>query len=270
MKSPMGSSQKHKLLITVLTYPHPSKKHQETVCTAAITEDGKWVRLYPLPLRSLPPNQQLRKWDWIELNTFPPKNDQRPESFNPDLDSIKVLHKLDAVRDREVRRALVDRLPHKSLAEFEAGYDVDKTSLGVLIPKRVIAIEHEVESEDWSEEEKASLSQMTLFAGAPKHLEKIPYRFRYVIEDADGTERRLTIRDWELGMLYLKMRDEHGSEIAVEKVKQKYLDSMCSPDKDTRFFIGTMWPYNQWMVVGVFWPPKPKRNSAEQEPLFDF
>jgi len=31
---------------------------------------------------------------------------------------------------------------------------------------------------------------------------------------------------------------------------------MCGPDKDTRFFMGTVFPYNTWVVVGVFWPPK--------------
>ena len=264
----LDSSKRERLLVTVLTYPHPSTKYQETVCTAAITEEGRWVRLYPLPLRSLPPNQHLRKWHWIEVNTMPASGDTRPESRRPELDSIRVLERLDPQKDREVRRALVDKLPARSIAEWEAAYEADKTSLGVLIPKRVIGIEHEIEAEDWTEAQKSALSQMNLFADAPKKLEKIPYRFRYVVEDDDGRERRLTIRDWELGELYRKMRDEYGPEGAVEKVKQKFLGQVCAADKDTRFFVGTMYPYNQWMVVGVFWPPRTRDDLAGQGNLF--
>lgn len=255
----MAFSERQRILITVLTYPHPSQKYQETVCTAGITESGLWVRLYPLPLRSLPKEQQLRKWHWVEIDTLRPTNDTRPESRRPVIDGMVVGAKLDPTRDREERRRLIDQLPHRSLSEWEEAYSVDKTSLGVLIPKRVMAVEHDHEDEDWTESEKAKLSQMGLFADTPKILHKVPYRFKYVIEDADGRERRLTIRDWELGMLFLKMRDLHGETKAIEKVKEKYFDQICGTGKDTRFFVGTMYPYNQWMVVGTFWPPHPRK-----------
>jgi hypothetical protein len=258
-----------KLLVTVLTYPHPSIKYQETVCTAAITADGRWVRLYPIPLRSLPLHQRLRKWHWISISTTARSRDVRPESRTPDLDTIQVLERLDPAKDREERRRLVDQLPIKTLAQWERGYDIDRTSLGVVVPKRVFGIEVDVDVEDWSDKAKGALSQLNLFADAPKKLEKIPYRFRYHFEDRDGVERKLTIRDWELGALYLRMRDEHGQQEAVEKVKQKFHNQMCAPDKDTRFFVGTMYPYNQWMVVGVFWPPKKRDDRAPQGGLFD-
>lgn len=226
------------------------------------------MRLYPLPLRSMPTERQIRKWQWIELDTLPPTNDQRPESRRPDWDSIQIVSRLDPQRDREERRAWVDKLSIRSLAGWEASYEVDKTSLGVFVPRRVLGIEHEFEAEEWTSEEKAKLSQMNLFADAPARLEKIPYRFRYVVEDEDGKVRRLSIRDWELGELFRKMRDQHGPEQAVEKVKQKFFDQMCAADKDTRFFVGTMYPYNQWMVIGVFWPPRRKDDLVRQGSLF--
>jgi len=53
---------KTNVLITVMTYPHPSEAHQELVCTAGITETGEWVRLYPIDYRYRPKNQQFRKY----------------------------------------------------------------------------------------------------------------------------------------------------------------------------------------------------------------
>jgi len=35
-----------KVLISVMTYPHPSESYQELVCTAGITDASEWVRLY--------------------------------------------------------------------------------------------------------------------------------------------------------------------------------------------------------------------------------
>ena len=54
-------------------------------------------------------------------------------------------------------------------------------------------------------------------------------------------------------------------------------DELCAPTKDTRFFMGTKYPYNTWLVLGVFWPPKTtekgKKRSAKGKPdspgLFD-
>jgi hypothetical protein len=42
-----------KVLITVTTYPLPSRSYDELVYTAGILEDGNWIRIYPVPLSFL-------------------------------------------------------------------------------------------------------------------------------------------------------------------------------------------------------------------------
>lgn len=43
-----------KVLITVKSYPSPSRRYGETVCVAGVDLDsGRWVRLYPIPFRDL-------------------------------------------------------------------------------------------------------------------------------------------------------------------------------------------------------------------------
>ncbi len=49
--------QKLKVLITVKTYPIPSAKYDELVCTAGVTETGDFIRLYPINFRDLPFSQ---------------------------------------------------------------------------------------------------------------------------------------------------------------------------------------------------------------------
>ncbi len=72
-----------KVLITVKTYPTISGKYEELVCTAGFTEDGKWIRIYPIPFRKIAYDQQYKKHEWIEINLVKNKSDFRPESYRP-------------------------------------------------------------------------------------------------------------------------------------------------------------------------------------------
>ena len=74
---------KTKVLITVKTYPAISGKYDELVCTAGFTEDGKLIRIYPVPFRKKDYSQQYRKYEWIELDLVKNTSDFRPESYRP-------------------------------------------------------------------------------------------------------------------------------------------------------------------------------------------
>ena len=56
----MPQSETTRVLITVMTYPHPSRSRNELVCTAGITDAGDWVRLYPIDYRYRPKNQRFQ------------------------------------------------------------------------------------------------------------------------------------------------------------------------------------------------------------------
>lgn len=89
-------------------------------------------------------------------------------------------------------------------------------------------------------------------------MRKIPYEFRYVFECEDSVKpHRAMITDWELGVLYLKEEARLGDDkSAAESVKKKFFDEICRDDKDTRFYMGTVYPHNSWIIIGTFWPPK--------------
>lgn len=95
--------EKVKVLITVKTYPLPSKEYQELVCTAGIKEDGSWIRLYPIPFRHLPWAQQYKKWDWIEVGVVKHDGDNRNESHRPCGD-IKVIGNIDTAKNWQERQ----------------------------------------------------------------------------------------------------------------------------------------------------------------------
>lgn len=66
------------------------------------------------------------------------------------------------------------------------------------------------------------------------------------------------IEDWEVGALYWNCVDRGATpDEAAKKVKQKFLDMICAPKRHTHFFVGTVLGYNQWVVIGTFWPVRP-------------
>ena len=256
-----------KVLITVMTYPHPSEAHQELVCTAGITEAHEWVRLYPIDYRYRPANQQFRKYQWVELGLADrgAGNDSRKESRRPNLDSIHILgDPLPTTNNWRERRAIIDSMPHRTMLELRSLYETEKVSLGIVRPTEIIDLKVEPAEREWKPEWQATLNQFNLFSGPPKHLEKLPYKFSYAFrcEDSGDKIHNAMIEDWELGVLYRKEVERLGDEqAAVANVKKKFLEELCGPTKDTRFFMGTVFPYNTWVVIGVFWPPKETQTT---------
>jgi hypothetical protein len=252
-----------------MTYPHPSESHQELVCTAGITEGGEWVRLYPIDYRYRPKNQQFRKYQWIEIELAPrgAGNDNRRESRRPDLNSIRILGEpLSTNNNWRARREIIDRMPHHTRLELESLYEKERVSLGIVRPAEIIDLKVEPVERQWKPQWQATLKQFTLFGGPPKELQKLPFKFSYVFRCSDSGDKVHTamIEDWELGVLYRKEMERLDDEkAAVASVRKKFFEEICHPNRDTRFFMGTVFPYNTWVVIGIFWPPKELQTSLD-------
>jgi len=252
---------KARVLITVMTYPHPSREYTELVCTAGVTNQGEWVRLYPIDYRYRPPHQQFRKYQWIEVGLAGggSGNDTRQESRKPNLETIRVLGApLPSSKGWRERRAVIDKLPVHTVRELQSLYETEKVSLGVVRPTEILDLKIEPADKEWKPQWQAVLNQFNIFGELPKPLSKIPFKFSYVFRCPDNEKpHSAMIEDWELGVLFLKEADRlGGEEAAAASVRKKFYDEMCDPAKDTRFFMGTVWPHNTWVVVGVFWPPR--------------
>lgn len=71
----MAEFIKKRVLIIVRTYPVPAQKGVEVSCTAGVTDDGKWIRLFPLPYRLLEDASKFAKYQWITVNVTKAKGD---------------------------------------------------------------------------------------------------------------------------------------------------------------------------------------------------
>lgn len=258
----MAAWAKKRVLITVRTYPTPARKGVETSCTAGITDDGQWIRLYPIPYRSLDEDRQFAKYQWIEAEVTKAKSDTRAESFTPNVATINIGASISTADEWRGRWQVVRPLIRPSLCGIKAQCDqTGSPTLGLFKPAKIkrLLIEPSEEPE-WTTEQLAKLNQtLDLFQARPAtRLEKLPFDFRYEFSCADAacSGHSLICTDWEMGQSYRSWRRQYGD--GWEKAfRQRYETEMIGK-YDTHFFVGNhhLFP-SSWMVVGLFYPPKP-------------
>src|SRR5659263_478180 len=80
------------VLVTVKTYPVPSQKYDELVCTAGVDlTTGQFIRLLPIRFRGLPFAQQFKKWSVIEAEMFRRTQDARGDTYTPIENTLSVV-----------------------------------------------------------------------------------------------------------------------------------------------------------------------------------
>ena len=92
-----------------------------------------------------------------------------------------------------------------------------------------------------------------------------PYEFhyRYSIDTPSGTEEHThKLTDWEAGALYWKCVEGYGPGWEA-KFRQRFETEFF--EKDILFLMGTIHRFpDQWIIVGVVYPPKPPQVRESQ------
>ena len=261
--------RKARILILCKTYPSPSTAHTETSCVAGGEENGKAIRLFPVPFRLIDGAAQFKKWQWITAQVTKARKDHRKESHNIGVDTIVCENP-----PVSTRNGWADRLKHltkiptfHSPEELEPARLQSGTTIALLKPVRVVGLDiMPTKTPDWTDAEKKKLLQQQpqskLFAARDQAqvamLRKIPFDFhyRYMYLGSDGTQHEAMhkIVDWELGALYWNVRKKHGDKWEApcrEKVEKEL------PSKDLMFLMGTIHRFpDQWLIISVIYPPK--------------
>lgn len=269
---------KTKVLITVKTYPLPSRSYDELVCTAGILEDGTWIRIYPVPFKFLA-QSDISKYCWIEVELLKRTDDFRPESYSPvhkDFSDL-VLGKCLGTQDAWAARKLfcLSNVYTNLEKLIDDSKEPQNKSLATFKPTKIHRFIVEDDERDWKPEWKEQIKQLDFFAteeeqGKPrKMIDKVPFKFYYEFSDDTGKKSRLMIEDWEIGALYWNcLRNADGNEqIAIEKVRTQYETQF--QEKDIYLFLGTTKQWHQrrarnpFVIIGVFYPPKITQLSMD-------
>jgi len=231
-------------VIIVKAAPQRGERHGETVCTAAITTDKKWVRLYPIAFRTLDDAQKFKRWDIVTYKWRLPSDDKRPESRRLDHETLVVT----GTYPKKSRFALVEPMIVDSLvAERAAGrsfafirptiksFHIEKKS-----PKEFAA--EQANFDDYA-------NQTNFFFKALKSYQACPYRFKYKYRIADG-ERTGTCQDWETEATFFLWSKQYGEEEALKRIQKRWGEEM--PSKGLLFAMGTHSLHaDTWLINGL-------------------
>ncbi len=268
---------KTKVLIVVKAYPAVSKKYFETVCTAGITEEGQWIRIYPIPYRLIDYSNQFRKYEWIEIDLVKNKSDFRPESYRPVDKHLKDLKSLGFIKSdsntwSERREYVLKNIKINLASLIDEAHNRNKcTSIALFKPSKILDFTYEKVESSWNKKILESLNskklQLSLFES--KHeddienfelVNKLPFKFSFVFEDDSGQKSKMLIEDWETGMLYWNclFKNQGDENLACLDVKKKYFDDFAK-NKDYYFILGTtklnhFVSRNPFVIIGDFRP----------------
>ncbi len=279
-----------KVLITVTTYPLPSRSYDELVCTAGVLEDGSWIRIYPIPLSFLLDLKQSGKvntvkYTWVELELNKRPDDFRPESHSPKYYDFRdiVIHepRLNTDGNWMKRKEFCLKNVYTNFETLIADSRAPRNvSLATFKPTAITGFEWEEDEREWKDEWVEIRKQTDLFnqgnIDPQKMIPKVPYKFFYKFTDETGKQRRLMIEDWEIGQLYWNcLRDAKkagapdettAEEMALQKVEEKYYNDFTE-NKDLYLFVGTTKEWhnrralNPFVIIGVFYPMKEVQGS---------
>lgn len=264
--------EEQRVFVTVKAYPQPSSAYRETVCVAGITDQGKFIRLFPVTFRDLEEGEKFKLYTWIRVRAWKTTRDTRPESYHIKQESIQVESVVEPGKDWAERWRYIRPLISPSLDALKVLERSNGTSLGIIKPRELqdLVIKPAEETE-WSSSDLEKLLRRDLFAqsepsGQLKLLEKIPFQFRYrfLCDDDTCTGHDMSMISWEVVQTYRNFRAKYPGEWE-KKFRETYWDRMKA--RDLHFHVGNMASHRtSWLILGLFYPPI---TAASQLSLFD-
>jgi hypothetical protein len=264
-KPPGDQGQRLKVLITVKAAPNPSEKYGETVCVAGFNLDVEhpgWLRLYPINFRELTSEESFAKYDVVEVDAAPARNDARAESWRPRMHTLARVGHLAPWRPRE--RILASAV-EDSMCRLVSGAreSVRSKSLALIAPKVVQDLVVEAHP-GWTPEQQAKIDQYVLQERLGDERDRTPlqaprfrafYRYRCAEQRCPG--HRQGVLDWELVALQRNQLAHLDDGAAVDSIREKFLEMMCAPHRAPAFYVGNQAKRaHVFSVLGVYYPTR--------------
>ncbi|NMB78026.1 MAG: hypothetical protein GYA23_02895 [Methanomicrobiales archaeon] len=254
--------EKKRVLVTVKTYPEKSRKHKTVVCTAGITEEGEWIRLYPIKVDTYTGRSKIRKYDWIEVECKKATDERlkRKESYKVREGSIRLLGQ--TLASGNGKTPWVERnkilLPHvaPSLEYLKEKFSEDRTSLGLIKPKTILEFykKRPLTPPAQSQQYQKTLFDDQLFSV----LDAIPkiFSYKFKCEGCNGNYHNILCEDWELYALYQNEGQRYRDDMDAlwQKIHEKFYQFMI--ERDLYFYMGTHSLHPTWLIIGLYYPPK--------------
>ncbi len=239
-----------KALIIGRASPEPSKRHIETVCTGAITEDGQLLRLYPVSFRYLEENKKYKLWTWASFHVWKDPQDKRKESYRVREDSITILSNVESATEQ---LSLIKRAISPDRESLEEQYRKDWTSMGIVeIAYR--DLKAELPKKRW-DVDKPYIKQAHLMVDK-KPLEQMPIVLKLSFSCKNNPNCKghvSTLIAWEYIEAFRAFRDRYSSPLeAFHKLKDAIVKRYFAPPRAAYAIFGTHRRFPVWIIGQLY------------------
>jgi hypothetical protein len=225
-------------------------------------EDGRLIRLYPVPYRALRPDQRFDRFDVIEAKVWKAEGDPRPESYKLEPESVRIVQRGDRLKPDQ-KLAIWQPQAAATLDALREANRAERVSLGIVLPEpdsiRFLVRKSDKDSEEDRELTQSLMFQQNLFGQASlKPLKAPEYSFFYRFRSGNA-QSEMKIHDWEVQATYLSYTRRYGKD-ALDVMRQEYEVNM--PANNLHFIMGTMMRHPaQFIIIGLL------RSSVSPEAL---
>lgn len=270
-------AERRRFLIWGKTTPQLSMKYFETVCTGAVLEDGKPIRLYPIDFRYLDGEKKFKKYQWMTAEIWKNPKDARPESYRIDADTIELGDVVPSDPNEWRERARImfryQGWQFHSVDELAAAEASSKLSIGVVDPMELLGVRIVSRPEDelhdferkrervrqkWQEDRDGVFD--VFIPPELKNIDFVKNRIEVEWVCGSGKKHRMQVFDWEVTELQRRVGDE--------KARRKVEEVLSSPDYATRLFLGNIQAHPKRFTIVGLWYPK-RATDVTPPSLFD-
>lgn len=233
--------------ILVKALPQLTESHGETVCVAALDDERRWYRFYPVAFRQLDDAQKFGRWNRVRLTgrLVAANKDSRSESRNIDQLSIRLLGKMSSERRSAfIEPAIVDSTKRER---------AEGRSLALIRPNEPNFFYRRRSSDEIAKRQAQYarlLASPDMFAAKEiVPLSPAPFEFGYRYRDSDGAHECLC-HDWEVEQTFLNWRRGFNENETLSRVVETFGERY--PREGMVLAMGTHSRYpDVWMIIGV-------------------
>ncbi len=86
------------------------------------------------------------------------------------------------------------------------------------------------------------------------------FAYKFKCDDENCKGHNMICEDWEIRESFRSWRKKYlDNKVLEQKIIEKYQNYM--EGRDLYFIMGTTNPYNKWVIIGLYYPPKRKNKS---------
>lgn len=250
---------KERILVIGKASPQWSEKKRDLlICTAGVTKNFEWRRLYPIFIGDL---DKIHNFSWIEAKVTKKLPDPRPESRKLLRELPDCLKEVGKIEDVSVRKWYVEKCAQPSIE----GMRRERKTLGIVKPviKGVEITAHPKKAKNDIDDVQSSLTRWAphpfLARRVAEERWKKQYaerdfvvRFRFICGPECEHEHNMSVLDIELFMLYQHLYRRYRDRSIVFEKMYEAIEKVHSRN-DVYFGVGThlSYPFLRYMVGSV-------------------